>query len=603
MFNAIAVLRPGVTAAQAAAEGTGRGRFAADTGLTTMAIFGNDGPIAISAQPMRDALTADVRRPLVIMLAAVGLLLITSTANVASLQLARATTRRREMAIRAALGASRARVARQLLSESLMLGLAGGGAGFILAWLLNRLIPTFLPPDFPRLHDLGVDRAAALLSLALGVLSGVVFGLLPVLRVTRVNLVESLSEDGTAPVGAGIRSRTSRLRILIMAGQVAIACVLLVGASLLGRSFMALLNADRGFDPSGVLTTRLSLPAPGYSPERRHALLTTILDRLAALPGATAVAFTSELPLTPGGSTSAFTLRSPDADGGTVSVQASPRIVSAQCFSALGMRITAGRGFSESDLDASLPVVVVNHTFARRYLGQSPLGAKVPMGVGYQSEGAEATVVGVVDDIRYLNAADSSHPEMYFSHRQMRGRLTTPVATVLVRTSGDPRALGGALRAIVREADPGLVPEAVLTLEDRLVTSLARPRLYAVLLGGFATLALAVAAVGLFGVLSYSVAQRSRELAVRAALGARQADIVRLVLRQGLGAAIAGLCAGLLGSLALTRSISALLYGITAHDALTYLIVPLVVVIAAAAACVAPALRAARVDPLSALRS
>ena len=244
VFNAVAALRPGVTAAQAASEGTARGRSAADTGLTTMAIFGSNGPVGITAQPLRDALTADVRQPLLVLLAAVGLLLATATANVASLQLARTTTRSREMAIRAALGAGGARVTRQLLVESLLLGLSGGGAGLALTWILHRSLPSLLPVDFPRVDDLGVDAMVVVFALSVSVGTGILFGLLPALRARRLDIVEALAENGTAPVGAAARTRTARARLAIMTGQVAVACVLLVGASLLGTKLRG--AAQRG---------------------------------------------------------------------------------------------------------------------------------------------------------------------------------------------------------------------------------------------------------------------------------------------------------------------------------------------------------------------
>ena len=548
------------------------------------------------------ALTTDVRRPLLVLLIAVGLLLVTATTNVASLQFARATTRYREMAIRAALGAGSARVARQLVVESLLLGLAGGGAGLLVAWSLHRLLPSVLPADFPRVNELSMDSTIVLFALLVSVTTSVVVGFVPALRVRRLDLVVSLAEDGTSPVGAGSRSRAARARMLIMAVQVAIACVLLVGASLLGRSFVALVTADRGYDPSGILTARLSLAASVYTPERRYAIVDRILTRLAAMPGVTGAALTSELPLTPGGSTSAFTLRSRHVDGGIATVQASPRIVSPRCFAVMGMRVIAGRGFAESDTDAAPPVVVVNRAFARRYLGDSALGARLPMGLGYQTDDAEATVIGVVDDVRYVTAAESTQPEMYYSYRQFKGRVTVPGVTLLLRTIGDPRALAPALRATVREADEGLVPDAVALLEDRMLTTIARPRLYAILLGGFAMFALVVAAVGLFAVLSYAVAQRSRELAVRAALGAQPIDILRIVLGQALAVTGVGLIAGLLGSLALARALGTLLYGITPHDGITYAGVSAILIVVAAAASYAPARRAARLDPLQALR-
>jgi putative ABC transport system permease protein len=604
MFSAVARLRPGVTAAQAAAEGTGRGRFAADTGLTTTAIFGNAGPIEISAEPLRVALTADVRQPLIVLLVAVVLLLLTATANVASLQLARATTRRRELAIRAALGAGGSRVVRQLLVESVLLGLLGGAAGLALAWLLHRLMPAFLPADFPRIDDLGVDAVVVTFALGISVLTGVIFGLLPALRMRRLNLVESLTEDGAASVGAGGRSRTAQARMVIMAGQVTIACVLLVGASLLGRSFLALLHADRGFDPSDVMTARLSFPATLYTPERRFAIVGQILDRLSANPAVTHASFTSEMPLTPGGSTAAFSIPSRQADGGTIQVQASPRIVSPRFFSAIGMRIVAGRGFVDADTDTSRPSVVVNQAFARRYLGESPLATTLPV-AAYSApdrEAAESTVVGVVDDVRYLTASGSPQPELYYSYRQLRSALDVPVVTLVVKAGSDPAPLAEAIRTAVREADSRLVAESIRTLDERLLTTLARPRLYAILLGGFAAFALAIAAVGLFGVLSYSVAQRSREIALRSALGARPSDIVRLIVRQGLAVTAAGLGAGLLASMWMTRAIATQLYGITTSDAVTYVAVPIVLGGVATVASVVPAWRASRLDPLRALK-
>jgi predicted permease len=435
--------------------------------------------------------------------------------------------------------------------------------------------------------------------------TSVVFGLLPVWYVRRLNLVETLAEDGTAPVGSGVRTRTARTRLLIMSAQVAIACVLLVGASLLGRSFVSLLTADRGFDPTAVLSARLAMPAAIYrSEEQRFAIIERMLARVAAIPGVTEASFTSELPLTPGGSTSAFNLRSQVAGGDVVRVQASPRIVSARYFSALRIRTIAGRGFSDLDTETSEPAVVVNQAFARRYLGDTPLGSRLPTGA-YAPPGGEArewTVIGVVEDVRYVTAGDSSQPELYYSYRQLGRRVPVQTVTLLLRTSGDPGAAAAALRAAVREADDRLVADVVMPLEQRLLTSLARPRLYAVLLGGFAGCALVIAAVGLFGVLSYSVAQRTRELAIRAALGAGRGEIVRLVLRQGLNVTLGGIAAGMLASAWLTRVLSTQLYGVTAHDPLTFALAPLVLLAVGALACLLPARRAARVDPLRTLR-
>jgi predicted permease len=599
MFNAIAATRPGVSPAQAAAEGTARGRHAPDTGMTSTAIFGSNGPIAVTVTPLDAALTADVRRPLIVLLAAVGLLLLAATANVASLQLVRATMRRREMAIRAALGAGGSRAMRQLLVESLILGLAGGGAGLLAASLMYRTLFALLPADFPRASDLAFDSRVVLFGIAASVLTGIAFGVLPALQARRINLVEALVEDGGGTTSPAHRSRVATFRLAIMAGQVAVACVLLIGASLLGRSFVRMLTVDRGYDPAGVLAARLSMPAAQFTPERRHLLLGRIVDRLRGVPGVASVAFTSEMPLTAGGSTVGFNMRGPD---GVVAVQASPRVVSPDLFRALAMRIVSGRGFSASDTDTSAPVAVVNQAFARRYLGGAAVGAEVPMGVGYMDPRAAATIVGVLDDVRYLSAADSTQPEIYFSFLQLQGRMPVPVVTFLLRTNGDPARLAPALRSAVTEADGALIPDAVSSLEARIMTGLARPRLYALLIGGFAVLALSVAVVGLFGVVSYSVAQRGRELAVRSALGATRRDIMRLVFRQGAVVTVAGVAAGLLLAAALTRSVGALLFGVTPYDPATFITVPLLLLVVSAVACAIPARRAARLDPLSALR-
>jgi len=600
LFSALAKLKPGATAAQAAAEATARGRFVADTGMTTTAIFGSNGPISISAEPLKQSWTADVRQPLIVLLAAVVLLLLTAIANVAGLHLARTSARRREMAIRAALGAGTARVTRQLLAESLILGALGGGGGLLLAWCVYRLVPSWLPADFPRLDDVSLNVTAVSVAILLSVGTGIVLGLLPAIYTRRLGLVGPLGEDGMAPVGAGRKTRAGAARTAIMAGQMAIACVLLVGASLLGRSFLSLLNADRGYNPSGILTARVSLPGSMYSTERRYAIVRGILDRLETMSTATNVAFTSELPVTAGGSTSAFTLHSLD---GVRTVQASPRLVSPGAFAALGMRILEGREFSNDDHETAAPVAIVNRAFARRYLGGAPIGAKLPMGVGYQNAAREATVVGVVDDVRYLTTTSASQPELYYSYRQFNGQLPVPVVTFLVRTSGDPRALAGNLRTAIREADDLLAPDAIATMEDRVWTGLARPRLYLILLGGFASFALIVAAVGLFAVLSQTVAQRSRELAVRAALGAAPSDILRLVVGQGLSIAVAGLIVGLAAAAVLARSMSSFLYGVTPLDGPTYLVVPLFLLGVATVACLAPARRAIKVDPVQVLRS
>lgn len=591
MFEAVAKLRPGVLPVQAAAEAATRASTAPVTPnleMTVRAIFDGNGPIEIGAIPLREAWTAEVRRPLMALLAAVVLLFLTATANVASLQLVRATVRRREMAIRAALGAGSGRLARQLLIESTVLGLLGGVTGLAAAALLLRVIPSILPADFPRVNDVATDATVVAFAIGVSLLASLGVGLWPVLQTRRATLIESLMAEGSAVHGPG--GSASRGRMAVMAGQVSIACILLVGASLFGRSFTALVRADRGFDPSNVLTARLQLPNYAYTPERRSVLVNALLARLRTVPGVTAATFTDVPPLGIFGGTAFWV--------GPRQVQASSRNVTPDYFAAMGMHFAGGRPFTEEDVSTSRPVFIVNRAFARQYLGPTPVGESVRGWIRQGPPGWE--VIGVVDDVRHQGVTAPPEPEVYRYRKPDDPVSTAP--TLLVRTAVDPVALVPTLRALARQEDPAVVIDAVMTLDDRVLTSLARPRLYAILIGGFAAAALLIAAVGLYGVLSYIAEQRSRELAVRAALGARPADILRLVMRRGLGMTAAGLGIGLLASSLLANSIASLLYGVTTYDGATFLAVPALLLVVAAVACFVPARRAARMDPVQVLR-
>lgn len=600
IFRAIARLKPGATPQQAAEEGTARGRSAPDPGLTAMALFGSRGPVTVTAEPMLDAITKDVRPALLVFLVAVVLLLATATANVASVQLARATTRRREIAIRSALGAGSRRLARQLLVENVLLGLMGGAVGIAAAYWLHRGLPALLPADFPRAADVALDLRVLGFAVVVSVVSSVAFGLLPAMHTRRLNLVESLTEDSLAPVGGGSRTKMARARTLIMAGQVAVAAVLLIGASLLIRSFTAMLHVDRGYDTSNVLTAQLSMPGPLYTPERRAAILDGVLRRLHAARGVAGAAFTSILPLSGSESLLAFTLPPTDAGGQPTTVNAALRTVSPGYFGAMGIRLVEGRVLSEQDTASSLPAVVVNRTFAQRYFGSRALGLRIP--VALEDDRNDWEIVGVVDDVRMGGISDPPQPEIYCSYVQRRG-VGYAASSLVLRLPGDPAAFVPQLRAIVRDQDANLALDRIATMQQRLVGNLAAPRLYAMLLGGFAAFALAIAAVGLFGVLSYSVAQRSREIAVRSALGARPSDIVMLVVGQGLVVTAGGLAAGILASLWLARSMETFVYGIGVHDLATFIVVPALLLAVAAIACFVPARRAARLDPLQVLKA
>jgi putative ABC transport system permease protein len=595
IFQALGKMRPGVSPEQVSAEGTARGRSVQTQHPVTMAVFGSTGPVEIAALPLLDSLTREVRPAILIMLAAVVLLLVTATANAASLQLARASARRRELAIRTALGAGRGRLVRQTLVENLLLGLLGGIAGVTLAAVMHRALPAVLPVDFPRIDDLAFDLRIQAFAFAVSVAAGLGCGLLPALHVWRNDVTPALVEDALAPVGGGLRSRTARVRALIMTGQVAIACVLLVGALLLGRSFVAMMNADLGYDPANVLVARVILPRPDYTPAQRRQVVEQIAARLAATPGVVRVAPANSIPFTPGEALSSFPLTK--RDGTTAQVQTGARDVSAGYFAALGQRVLEGREFTPQDDTGAQEVVIVNREFSRKYLDGRALGWTLP--------GAEnkppRPIVGVVDDTVRHGVGDVPQPEAYYPMGQ-RTAYASDINFVL-RTADDPRALVPAVRTIFRDAAPRAPLESILTMEDRVAASLWRPRLYAVLLGTFALFALAIAGVGLFGVLSYAVALRAREIGVRTALGAQVRDIVALVVGQSVAIAIAGVAIGLIASFWLTSALQKFLFGVTPRDAASFAAVAAVLLFVAVLASIVPARRAARVDPVKVLRS
>jgi putative ABC transport system permease protein len=603
LFAAMARLRPGVTPAQAAAEATARARAVPDPGVVTMAVFGSQGPAMVQVVPWLDSVVGEVRSALVIFLAAVALLLAVATANVASLQLARSAARRREFAIRSALGAGAGRLARQLLVENVVIGQLGGLVGLAFAAAVLRVLPAIAWTGFPRMSDIALDwrTAAAAFALALG--ASLVFGLAPVLQARRLDVTAVLAEDGAAPVGAGSRSTTGRVRLAIMTGQVAASAVLLVGAVLLGRSFLALANADRGFNPSNVISTVVTMPDDAFTPVRRAQVLDALVERIRAVPGVTAAAFSTKIPLVPSGEVMAAFPVPSRKGGGLVPAHASLRFVSPGFFEALGMRMRGGRSFRATDTSGSQEVVIVNRAFAAQYLDGTGVGVRMPASKGQRE------VVGVIEDARYAAPADTVQPEMYVCSRQSDGGFQYDEMALLVRTSGaagtpcsSVAACSTLLRSLVREQDASLALGPTVTMEDRVWTSLARPRFYAVLLGGFAALALTVAGVGLFGVLSYNVSLRARELGVRATLGATPARLVALVARQAVAVGVVGAAAGLAAAAALGKWMSTLLFGVEPGDTGTFVTVAAVVMLVAVVASAVPARRAAKVEPIKVLR-
>jgi putative ABC transport system permease protein len=609
IFRAIARLREGVTPEQASAEATARARSAPDMGPAGVGLFGASGPIDITVVPELHALTADVRPAVLMLLAAVGLLLVTATANVASVQLARSTMRRREMAVRAAIGAGQRRIVMQVIVENAIVGVCGGVLGVALAAALLQVAPTLLPAGFPRLDAVGFDPRVLGFSTVVSLLASVGCGLLPAWHARRLNLVATLIEDGSAPTGGSWRSSTARTRAAIMIGQVAIACVLLIGAALLMRSLRSLIEADRGYDPTNVLTARLPLTAdvPG---ERRVQLLDTVTERLRTVPGVTHAAYSTGLPFVSAGGFTAFKMRSPLVPDREIDVQATQRIVSPDYFGAMRLRLVSGRLLSEADTAVSPPAILVNRTFARQYLGERAVGSRIPQlgpragRLSFAAGRAEMEIVGVVDDMRQDSVDAAPQPEIYASFKQLTAEATRGFDPILVvRTSDDPVAHVPALRGIVREVAPNAALDSVMTMEDRVSQSLARPRLYARMLVWFGAFALLIAGVGLFGVLSFSVARRTREIGIRSALGADASDVVRLVVSQAVPIVALGLILGVGAALAGVRLLSPFLYGVHRYDGVTFLAVPLLVLVVALVACVVPARRAARLSAVTALRT
>jgi len=605
IMRSIARLKPGVTLEQAAAEGTARARAGADAGFLAMSLFGARDPIQISARDAKEMATAEVRPAIMILLIASLLLCATAIANVANMQLARATARHRELTIRAALGAGTGRLARQLLIENAIAGVLGSAGGLALTFALHAALPSVLPADFPRVDAITIDGRVLAVTLLLSLVTSVACGILPLLHTRRLEIARALSDSSHGSAGAG-RSSVAAVRALIVASQVAVTCVLVVGALLLSRSFIAHMTADRGYDPANLLTAMIPFPST-YDVPRRAAALDRIHERLKSRPGVTHAALSTALPLASSGGFTGFNFTSP-LSGVNVDVESIRRVVTPEYFGALSIRVRAGRPLTDQD-DANTPLaVVVNRSFVRKYLDDIRIERAIGLSLGVAAvrspgrDKVEAFIVGVVDDLKQDGPDGPPQPEMFVAFAQLPGASFGSQAFVLMRTADDPAAHVEALRTALREVDPTLALDAVMTMDQRIGRSASRPRTYAVLLGGFAAFALLIAGAGLFGVLSYSVTQRSRELAVRTALGASRPAIVRVALQQMSVAMAAGLAIGLAASAALSNNLSPFIYGVSHRDWLSFGAAPLVLLLVGLAACVVPARRVAQTDPVVVLR-
>ncbi len=588
-LKAIGRLKPGVTLQQAKAD------------LDAIALqLQNQYPDTnknwwMRQRPLREVLIGPVRPTLMLMWGAVGLLLLIACVNVANLLLARSISRQKEFALRTALGAGRIRMIRQALTESVLLSLAGGTLGVLTASLGIHALHAFGPADVPRLNESGVDPAVLAFTLGISVFAGIVFGVVPALQISGAQFTEGLKESGRTSAPASHK----RLSGVLVIGEIAISLTLLVSAGLLLKSFWRLIHVSPGFQTDHVVTARLELPVATYGaygvPDARARAWHQFEERVQALPGVEAVGATSELPLSGAHSDDPFHIPG-RSYGPSEFDDAQFRQVTPGFLSAMRIPLIAGRWIDDHDDANSQGVVVVNQAFVERFFpGKNMIGQPLQLMGDLQST---RQIVGVVGDVRHIALSEPDWPEMYVPYAQ----FAHPTMNVVVRAAANPQNLVNALQAQVRAVDKDLTLSAVTSMDDVLGASVSQPRFSSQLIGVFAALALLLAAIGLYGLMAYSVNQRRSEIGIRMALGATRADILKLVLRHGSKLALAGIVTGLAASLAATRVLSSMLFAVTPKDPETFIAVALLLGAVALAACFVPARRAAKVDPMVALR-
>ncbi len=586
----LARMKPGVRVEQARAEAE-----AVAQGLQEKYRAAN-GKTGISVKPLRELFVGDVRPKLWLLLGIVGMVLLIACANIANLLLARATERRREMAIRSALGARPRHLVQQLLGESLLLSLLGSLAGLLLSMWLMDALRALLPADIPRITGLDPDWRVLLFTLGAAILTGGVCGVTPAITVTKIDLTEAIKEGARGTQGTG----GALLRRLLVTGQVAAALVLLVGAGLLVKSLIRLQQINPGFETGNILTMQMALSGERYfgqptRPERINAFLNDLTGRVKTLPGVHDVSFAQCVPLTSVDNNTTFDFVGRPAPAGQQPT-AQLRFIGLNYFQTLRIRSLSGRDFNERDVPQSPPVLIVNEAFAREYFrGEDPIGKRLRLGWGGDDP---KEIVGVVADVRHRGPSDSARPEMYVPQAQ----FANTGITLLVRSDLAPDTLIAPIKKEIYALDPELPVTHVRSLDEYRADSIALPRFTASLLSLFAGLALLLTAVGLYGVISYSVAQRTNEIGIRLALGAQPGDILRLVVGQGMRLVGVGVAAGLAGSLALTRLLQNWLYNVSATDPWTFAAIASLLALVGLAACYLPARRAAKVDPMVALR-
>lgn len=541
--------------------------------------------------PMHEQIVGDIRPVLLVLLAAVAFVLLIACANVANLLLSRAASRQKELALRAALGAGRTRLIRQMLTESVLLAVMGGALGVILAYWGIRLLLALAPDNVPRLNEITIDPRVLGFTLAISLLTGLIFGLVPALQSSRPDLSDALKEGARGSSGG---SRV--VRNLFVVSEMALALVLLVGAGLMLRSFFQLHQVKTGFDTDHVLTMRVQLPMAKYrEPQQRAEFFKRAQERLAALPGVKAVGAISYLPLTGLASSTVFNLATQPDLPPSESPATEVRAITPGYFAAMGIPLLKGRSFDERD-GADSRVLVINETLAHKYFpGQNPIGQRLI--VNWEPKVADE-IVGVVGDVKETALAEEANPAIYWPHP----REAYQFMNFVLRAAIDPAPLSAAVTKEIHALDPDQPVADIRTLDQVVAKSISRPRFNALLLAIFAGVALVLASVGIYGVMNYSATQRTQEIGIRMALGAKPADILRLVVGHGMKLTLAGIVIGVIASLALTRVMANLLFGITATDLPTFVAVSAVLTTVALVANYIPARRATRLNPIIALR-
>jgi putative ABC transport system permease protein len=547
-----------------------------------------------SLVPLREELVGNVRQALLVLMAAVGFLLAMACVNVANLLLARGAARQKEIAIRTALGAGRGRIVVQLLSESVVLALAGGALGLALARGVVALVARLGPASIPRLAEASIDARLFLFALGVSVATGVLFGIAPAMQGSGADLNAALREGGRG----GTASRSGRMvRNVLVVVEVALAVVVLIGAGLLIRSFVRLRSADPGFQPSGLLTLRLPLAGGrNASPDRRIAFFQQVTDRVAALPGVRAVGAVNGLPLTGLGIGSTFAVDGRPAPAPEQRPMGLLRSVTPAYFRTMGIPLVAGRVFADSDTSQAPPAIIVNQTLARRFWPQgNPIGGRLVLD---QNNGRVAQIVGVVADVKPERIENQDWPTIYNPYAQVP--VTT--MTMVVRTAQPPLSLASAVEREVHQLDPDQPVADIRSMEEVADRAITGARFNTVLLGVFAEIAFLLAAVGIYGVISCDVSERTHEIGIRVALGAQPADVLKLILGHGARLALYGIAAGLAAAFALTRLLASMLYGVKPTDAYTFVAIPVLLGAVALAASYLPSRRALALDPVTALR-